>query len=62
MQDKSQTVDKLEDATDDQSDDLSLSIPLPPTPASVCSFSLFPSFSKEQWLSCQCLGIQVYVL
>jgi len=46
MQDKLETRNDVDDQNDDQqSDDLSLSIPLPPTPASVCSpvhFVLLP--------------------
>ena len=45
MQDKPEYVaDKMEDerSDDQQSDDLSLSIPLPPTPASVCSLPFLP--------------------
>ena len=38
-------MDKMDDAVDDQqSDDLSLSIPLPPTPASVVCCAVCRSF------------------
>ena len=38
MQEKQEIWRKVDESSDDQqSDDLSLSIPLPPTPASVCS-------------------------